>query len=145
MTPSSGHLVWIVPPGSAGAGRSQPHSVRLAGHTGKSTRGLLSCTRFTSVLLSSPKAVPWDFLSELCQGRFDQRDSTLCKQPSTVPLFAVNYLETHSTKLVLGSAWIQPEAQSTGIPGSFPNPAQHKMHQAEIEWVCFWKHWLVLF
>lgn len=95
--------------------------------------------------ISSQKAVPWDLLSELCQGRSDQRDSALCKQPSTVPFFAVSYLEICSIEPVLSSARIQPEAQSTGVPGNFSNPAQHKMHQAEIEWVYFWKHWLVLF
>lgn len=77
VTPSSGHLFWMVPPGDAGVCRSQTHSVSLAGHTGKGTSGLSSCTRFTPVLIPSPKAVPWDYLSELCQGRSDQRDSAL--------------------------------------------------------------------
>lgn len=51
-------LVWIVPAGNAGVCRSQPHSVSLAGHTGKSTRGLLSCTGFTPVLDPHQKLFP---------------------------------------------------------------------------------------
>lgn len=58
VTPSSGHLVCIVPPGNAGVCRPQPHSVSLADHTGKSTRGLLSCARFTPVQYPHQKLSP---------------------------------------------------------------------------------------
>lgn len=145
MTPSSEHLVWTVPPGNAGACRSQPHSVSLAGHTGKCTRGLLSCARLTPVLYPLQKLSPGILCRSYVRGDLIRGIQAPAKGPRTVPFFALSYLEMCSTKLVLSSAQIQPEAQSTGVPGSFSNPAQHKMHQAEIEWVYFWKHWLVLF
>ncbi|KAJ7417755.1 hypothetical protein WISP_62808 [Willisornis vidua] len=93
-----------------------------------------------TTVISSPKALLWDSLVDLCQRRSDQMDSGPCKQSNTVLFFAVRYLEMHSTKPLLNSAEIQPEAQDIGVPGNSSNPAQHKMHRAEIVWVYFWKH-----
>ena len=113
--------------------------------SGRAQRSFVLLYKVHTNVISSPKGVPWASLVDLCQRRSGQLDSGPCKQPSSVPFFAMRYLEMHSIKPVLSSAWIQPEAQSTDVPGSFSNPQQHKMHWAELEWMYFWKHWLVLF
>ena len=142
MTPSSGHFVWMCLLGTLRVVDHSPIPRALQARW-KSTVFVLY--KVHTNVISSPKGVPWASLVDLCQRRSGQLDSGPCKQPSSVPFFAMRYLEMHSIKPVLSSAWIQPEAQSTDVPGSFSNPQQHKTHWAELEWMYFWKHWLVLF
>jgi len=109
-------LCMDVPSGNAEVCGSQSHPMSLAGQVEERSfcpvQGSHQCNILT-------KTCPPGSLVELCQRRSGQLDSGPCKQPSSVPFFAMRYLEMHSIKPLLNPAWIQPEAQSTGVPGSF--------------------------
>lgn len=84
-----------VPSGNAGGGGSQPHPTSLAGQAEEAF--VLLYKAHTNVT-SSPKGVPQASLTDLCQRRSGQLDSGPCKQPSSVPFFAMGHLECTASK-----------------------------------------------